>query len=190
MPAHRERRRFTAEEYLALEERSSTRSEFYQGEIYATSGGSIEHNRLVRNLTLQLGSALEGGPWELFAADLRLYIAEHDLFTYPDLFVVCGALSRLRGRKDTLTDAGLIAEVLSPTTEVYDRGEKFLFYQSLPSLREYLLVRQDRAEVEHHTREAPGQWRSTTIRQGRVALPSLGIVIDLEGLYRGVELPG
>lgn len=190
MLAHREPRRFTREEYLALEERADTKSEYHQGSIYAMTGASMEHNQLVRNLAVAMGGALKGGACQLFLADMRLHVAAHDLFTYPDLFVVCGAPPRMAGRRDTLTDATLVVEVLSPSTELYDRGEKFLFYQTLPSFREYMLVSQTRLLVERHTMTHPGQWISTRFEGGAVALTSVAIEIALAEIYEGVELTG
>jgi Uma2 family endonuclease len=189
MLAHHRRRLFTPEEYLQLEQHSQTKSEYYQGEIYSMSGASVEHNQLVRNLTLQLGSALQDGPCQLFVADLRLHVEAHNLFTYPDLFVVCGPLARLKGRTDTLLDATLIIEVLSDSTEAYDRGQKLLFYQDLPSFREYLLVSQDRCQAELHTMQRPGQWLSTRSHEGEIFLESINAHLTLSEIYRGVQLP-
>lgn len=190
MFAYRDRRRFSPEEYLNLEERSDTKSEFYGGEIYVMAGASIEHNQIVRNLSTELDNALRGGECQVFVADMRLYVARHQLFTYPDLLVVCGSLPRMPGRRDTLDDARLIIEVLSPGTEVYDRGEKFLFYQSLPSFEEYLVVGQDRPFAERHVRQSPSQWLSTTYgsRSETLELASLQLTIPLDSIYRGVEL--
>ncbi|MGE0490512.1 MAG: Uma2 family endonuclease [Vulcanimicrobiota bacterium] len=189
MLAHRQPRLFKHREYLALEQASETRSEYYQGQIFAMTGGTVEHNQIVRNLTLELGLALRGGPCQVFVTDLRLFIATHDLFTYPDLFVVCGPLARLEGRSDTLTDATLVVEVLSPSTEVYDRGEKFLFYQSLPSLAEYLLVSQQ-PRVERRTRTGPGEWHTSLFQQldQSLELASVGVTLKLADIYREVEL--
>ena len=188
MLAHRERRRFTHAEYLTLEEGADAKSEFYQGEIYAMSGASVEHNQIVRNLTAALDPALRDGPCQLFVADLRLFVAAHDLFTYPDLFVVCGPLARLGSRNDTLTDATCIIEVLSPSTEAYDKGQKFLFYQDLPSFKEYLLVSQDLKKVELHSQQRPGQWLSTQFTDGEFELVSLGACLSLNDIYRDVQL--
>lgn len=190
MLAHREPRRFTQDEYLVLEERAATKSEYHQGAIYAMTGGSVEHNQVVRNLAVEIGGALKGGPCQLFLSDMRLYVAAHDLFTYPDLFVVCGAPLRMAGRRDTLTDATLVVEVLSPSTELYDRGEKFLFYQTLPSLREYVLVSQDRVLLERHTMTQPGQWVSNRFEGGGVTLASVGVELALDEVYRGVQRAG
>ncbi|MGE0488904.1 MAG: Uma2 family endonuclease [Vulcanimicrobiota bacterium] len=187
MLAHRERRRFTPAEYLALEERSETRSEFYRGEIFAMSGGTVEHNRLVRNLTALLDAGLRGSSCEVFVADMRLHVAAHELFTYPDLFVVCGPLPRMTERADTLVDAKLVVEVLSPSTEKYDRGEKFHLYQGLPSFSEYLLVRQDRIEIERHSRRSPDEWVWSRHREAdQIELASIGLCLAAADIYRDV----
>jgi Uma2 family endonuclease len=186
MLAHHQRRRFTHEEYLQIEERSSIKSEYYKGDIYAMSGATVAHNQIVRNLALEIGPHLKEGPCQLFLADLRLHVQAHELFTYPDLFVVCGPLVGLEGRSDTLTDATLIIEVLSGSTQEYDRGQKFLFYQSLPSFREYLLVSQDQQMVELHTLRRPGQWLSTQSTDGEIVLSSVEARLGLTEVYRGV----
>ena len=187
MLANRERRLFTQEEYFLLEEQAESKSEFYHGEIFAMSGASIEHNQLVRNLTVAIDAQLRGGSCQLFMTDLRLQVATHKLFTYPDLFVVCGPLARFKGRSDTLTDATLIVEVLSQSTEIYDRGQKFLFYQTLPSLREYLLVSQDKVQAELHSSKRPGQWLSIQQNEGSIELSSVKANLSLDDIYRGVE---
>lgn len=186
MLAHHERRKFTPSEYLALEEISQTKNEYYQGEIYGMSGATIEHNQIVRNLTVGLDPQLREGPCQLFVADLRLHVAAHGLFTYPDLFVVCGPLTRYEGRSDTLVDAKLVIEVLSSSTKDYDRGQKFLFYQDLPSFGEYLLVSQERQSLELHTLQRPGQWLSTSITEGQVELASIGASLSVADIYRDV----
>lgn len=190
MLAHRERRLFTPEEYLSIEEKSASKSEFYQGEIFAMSGGTLEHAQIVRDLTIDLGQALRGSDCQVLGSDLRLQVARHKLFTYPDLYVVCGEPRRLLGRTDTLTDATLIIEVLSPGTEFYDRGEKFLLYQGLPSFREYLLISQDQRKVEHHVRLSRGGWRSETFAGGAsFQLKSFPYQLVVDDLYRSVKSP-
>ena len=113
----RQQRRFTPEEYLLLEERAETRSEYCRGEIFAMSGGTVAHNRIVRNILGLLDTALSPSKCEAFPSDLRLYVEKSQLFTYPDVLVVCGELPYLPGRSDTLTDATLLVEVLSPSTQ-------------------------------------------------------------------------
>lgn len=190
MLAHRERRLFTPEEYLVLEENADSKSEYYRGEIFAMSGGSVEHGQICRNLMLLIGNALQGKSCQPLGSDVRLWLARHELFTYPDLYVVCGPLLRLPGRNDTLMDATMIVEVLSPKTELYDRGEKFLFYQSLPSFREYLLVRQDQPEIERHLRGARGSWSGTKLRAGQsLQFRSFEGTIAVDDIYRDVQLP-
>ncbi|MBI3924102.1 MAG: Uma2 family endonuclease [Armatimonadetes bacterium] len=190
MLAHRQRRLFTPEEYLVLEERSETKSEYHRGEIFSMTGGSMEHNELVRNVTVELAGTLRDSACRVFVADMRLHVPAHDLFTYPDVYVVCGPPRRMERRRDTLVDATLIVEVLSPSTEVYDRGEKFLFYQTLPSFREYLLVSQERILVERHTRRQPGEWLSVEFSGSTQTfeLASIGVTIRIDEIYRGVEL--
>ena len=191
MLAHRERRLFTHEEYFAIEESSDTKSEFYRGEIFAMSGGSVEHNQIARKLLRLVDTALDGTACQVFFADLRLNISAYDLITYPDLFVACGSLKRLPGRKDTLTDATMVIEVLSPKTELYDQSEKFLFYKSLPSFKEYLLVSQSQAKVERHHRSARGEWRSSQFGPGQsFSLKSIHCEIAVDEVYRGVDLLG
>ena len=162
MLAHRERRLFTPEEYLSIEEKAETKSEYYRGEIFAMSGASIERGQISTNLTYALVGALRGSGCQLFGSDVRLHISDHQLFTYPDLYVVCGPLKRMPGRKDTLLDATLVVEILSDSTELYDRSEKFLFYRSLPSFKEYLLVYQSKAMVERHALSPKKEWVSST----------------------------
>ncbi|MBX3168737.1 MAG: Uma2 family endonuclease [Candidatus Eremiobacteraeota bacterium] len=143
----------TIEQYFEHEERSEARHEYWNGEIFLMSGGTLDHNTIVLNLVSELRPALRGGSCRLFAQDLRLWVETFQLFTYPDLFVVCGPPPLFPGRKDTVTDATLVIEVLSPSTRDYDAGDKFKFYRSLPS--------QDEVRVQHHQRQASNQWLLT-----------------------------
>lgn len=189
MLAQREPRRFTHKEYLGLEEQAEIRSEYYHGGIYSMTGGSVSHNQIVRNLTAFMVNSLRGGPCQAFMTDLRLHIEEHDLFTYPDLFVVCGELQMYQNRSDTLTDATLVLEVLSPSTEVYDRGEKFLFYQSLPSIQEYILVSQHSPMIEIRRRVKAGEWHTMQVAgiDRCLELQSIDASLDLSVVYEGVR---
>ena len=190
MLAQREPRRFNHREYLGLEEQADVRSEYYHGKIYSMTGGSVCHNQIVRNLTGFMVNSLRGGPCQAFMTDLRLYIEEHDLFTYPDLFVVCGDLQMYGSRTDPLTDATLVVEVLSPSTEVYDRGEKFLFYQSLPSIQEYVLISQDSPTVEIRQKVRAGEWHTKEIAglAESLELKSVNAHLPLSLIYEGVDL--
>ncbi|MCE7872235.1 Uma2 family endonuclease [bacterium CPR1] len=188
MLSHRERRRFTPEEYLQLEETSTCRNEYIGGEIFSMTGGSLDHNRLVGNLFAALKQALRGGPCEVFSSDVRLLVERFTLFTYPDLVVVCGPPRLMADRPDTLTDARVIVEVLSPSTESYDRSEKFRMYRALPSLEEYVLVAQDAVRVERHHRQASGDWLWTelTQREDRLELLSLALAVGVNEIYESV----
>ncbi len=182
---HLERRRFTPEEYLMLEERSELKSEYYDGEIYQMTGGTLNHNRIVTNLATHLSTALSGSGCEVFQSDVRLLVERWTLFTYPDLMIVYGPPRLLKGRRDTLTDARVIIEVLSPSTESYDRGDKFKMYGALPSLVEFVLVSQDEHKVESFLRQQNGPW--VTAQSGEMLrLSCLELEIPVAAAYKNV----
>ncbi|RMD86186.1 MAG: Uma2 family endonuclease, partial [Calditrichaeota bacterium] len=133
---------YTPEEYLALEEAAEYKSEYYKGEIFAMSGASINHNRIVMNLSTELNTALRDTKCEVFMSDMRLWVEAVQLFTYPDIVILCEQPQFYDDRDDTITNPFIIFEVLSESTKNYDRGEKFEFYRSLPSFQEYILVDQ------------------------------------------------
>lgn len=180
---------FTPEEYLLIEENSrDSKSEYHAGIIYAMSGGSINHARVVRNLQNGIDAQLRGKGCEVFSSDVRVFVEKYNLFTYPDLLVVCGDLSYFPGRTDTLTDAKLIVEVLSPSTARYDKGEKFQFYLGLPSLESYVTVAQDDYLVQNHTRSEHGwQMLEGKGHEETLHLPSLDISLPFSDIYRDVE---
>lgn len=177
----------TPEEYLRRERAAETRSEYYRGRIYAMTGGSPNHARLVLNLGAALNAQV-GRDCEAFITILRLRVLANGLYTYPDVFVRCGPVRYDDERRDTLLDATLIAEVLSPSTAAYDRGEKFALYRELESLRTYVLVAQDRPHVEVFEREG-GRWILTEVSglDATLDLPSIGASIALRELYARVE---
>ena len=136
-----ERQRYSSEDYLMLEETSELRSEYLDGQIIPIAGGSPEHNRIIGNIYRLLDdSADEYDDVAVFFSDMRLWIPQTRTHTYPDVMVIADGLQMLEGRKDTVMNPRLIAEVLSDSTKDYDRGEKFRFYRSLSSFQEYLLV--------------------------------------------------
>ena len=187
----RQQRRFTPEEYLIIEENSKdSKSEYYEGVIYAMTGGSINHARIVRNLLNGIDAQLRGKNCEVFGSDVRVFVEKHTLFTYPDLLVVCGELPYFPGRTDTLTDAKLIVEVLSPGTAHYDKGEKFQFYLGLPSLECYVTVAQDEILIQNHTRSQNG-WQMVELSgpDATLQLTTLDLSLPCVDIYRDVELP-
>jgi Uma2 family endonuclease len=179
------RPRFTPEEYLALERPSASKSEYLSGEIFVMTGASRRHNRIVLNLSFALDSQLRGKGCEVFASDMRLRVPAADLYTYPDVVVACGEPRFEDPELDTLLNPALIVEVLSKSTEGYDRGAKFEHSRTLPSLSEYLLVAQDRIHVERFVREAGDRWVLTeTDDPGfSLELSSIGCTLALSDVY-------
>jgi Uma2 family endonuclease len=148
----------TAADYLAIERAAETKSEFFDGEMFAMAGTTKNHARIVMNLSRELSARLKGRTCEPFATDLRVKIEANGLYTYPDLVVVCGGQHFEDDRLDTLLNPTLIVEVLSETTERYDRVKKFDLYRALPSLQEYVLISQSEPRVEQFLRQPDGEW--------------------------------
>jgi Uma2 family endonuclease len=177
------------EDYLAVERESlEVKHEYVAGDVFAVSGGSYEHSLIATNLTRALGNRLAGGPCVVLSSDLRLRIEAADACVYPDVSVLCGAPAFYDDRRDVLTNPILIAEVLSPSTEAYDRGAKFAHYRGLPSLRHVLLIAQDRLSVEVCTREPEERWvlRAYTEAEALVELDALGCRLPLAEFYERV----
>jgi len=185
------KRRFTPKEYLALERRSETRNEFYNGEIFAMSGASREHNLISVNVLRDIGNQLEDRPCEAYTSDMRISIEVTGLYTYPDVSVVCGEPRFLDSEVDTLLNPTVIVEVLSPTTEAYDRGVRFRHYRRIDSLREFVLISQERMLVERFTRQGNDWVLSDMTDPDQVLkLESIGCQIPLGRIYSKVTFPG
>ena len=183
--------RYTAEQYLEIDRRSERKSEYYDGRIYEMTGATYSHNVVASNTLVGLQTRLRGGPCRAVGSDLRVYIRASGLFTYPDVVVTCGPPEFHDGRRDTLLNPSLLVEVLSPSTEAYDRGEKFAHYRRVESLCDYLLISQDQARVEHFARDGE-RWVLTALDGlgQTLALPTIGVELLLVELYEGVDLPG
>ena len=180
----------TPEEYLERERQAEYKSEYYNGEIFAMSGGTRNHSLLTSNAIAALHTALQGTDCLAFTSDLRVHIPASGLFTYPDVSVVCGPDELLDEQHDTLLNPVLIVEVLSRSTERYDRGRKFAFYRSIPSLREYVLVSQRQKLVEVFRKNEEGLWvlHEYDAERGAVVLEAVGCTLDLDALYANVTL--
>jgi Uma2 family endonuclease len=152
------KRKMTEAQYLAIERAAQTKSDFYAGEMYAMAGAKRNHNLVVTNVVGSLYQQLQKRPCELYSNDMRVRVNPSGLFTYPDAVVVCGKIEFLDGQDDTLLNPTLIVEVLSDSTVSYDRGFKASCYRRLPSLREYLLIEQDRPQIERYVRTTKGKW--------------------------------
>lgn len=189
MEAHR-RRYLTPEEYLTIERQSAIRSEYLHGEMFAMSGSSREHNLIVTNLSREISTQLRGRPCETYTNDQRVHIPSTSVYTYPDLVVACGEPRFQDQQFDTLLNPVVIIEVLSPNTEAYDRGEKFEGYRTIDSLKEYVLVAQDKPRVEHYLRQDGNRWLLTAVSglDARVSLPSIQCELALAEIYERIEL--
>ncbi len=182
-----ESRVWTAAEYLIWERSSPEKHGFYRGEVFAMAGASRAHNLIALNLAAMLRNALLDRPCEAYPSDLRVRVAATGLYTYPDATALCSPPIFEDDAADTLTNPELIVEILSPTTEAYDRGEKFEQYRSIPSFREYLLVAQDKALVEHFVRQEDGTWNLRVLHAGDVlTLPGLACSFAVDEIYRKV----
>jgi len=182
-------RKLTEAEYLALERAAEFKSEFFAGEMFAMAGGTRRHSLIGGNLVREVGGKLRGRPCVAYNGDLRVKIEATGLLTYPDLSVACGDEQFLDSEEDTLLSPILIAEVLSESTEAYDRGRKFEHYQRIPSLREYLLVSQSAPRLEQFIRQSGGDWlfRQAVGLEATLVIPSLEITIALSEIYANVK---
>ena len=176
--------------YLALERAAPYKSEYHHGEIVAMAGASRRHNLLVASLVRLLGNALLDRDCNVYPSDLRVRTSEGALYSYPDVTVTCGEEQFEDEHADTLLTPLLLLEVLSESTEAYDRGKKFEHYQRIPSLMEYVLVAQDRCRVEQFVRQDDGRWIYYEVhrRDGMISLPSIGCDLPLAEVYAKVKL--
>lgn len=182
---------FTPEEYLAMEEVADYKSEYFQGEIFAMSGGSANHSTITSNCITGLNLALKAKPCRVFESNMRLLVKRNGLYTYPDVMVVCGKVEFVPKRNDTLTNPVIIVEVLSPSTRDYDRVKKFALYKPLDSLREYLLVDSEQIHVTHLRRTDPeSAWTIEMYDdlQTVLHLDSVGCDLALAQIFDKVEL--
>jgi len=167
------------------------RSEFVGGEVFAMTGASVQHNAIVANIVRELGTQMKGRPCQVYANDLKVRIRSADAGKYPNLIALCGEHQFQDGRRDVLLNPSLIVEVLSDSTEAYDRGDKFALYRQIPSLREYLLVSQHRVQVELFSRGEDGRWTLTDFSAltDSVPLASVHCTLSLAEIYDKVEFP-
>ena len=179
---------YTEDEYFEFERTSFGRWEYVKGEIRAMSGGTADHNMISGNLVRILGNALVPKGCRVFGSDMKVH-TRADVNTLPDVSVVCGPLGFYQGRKDIITNPTLIAEVLSDSTEAYDQGDKFLHYQTIPTLTDYLLVAQDEARVQLYTRhDDHWDYRDISGLTSAVHLPSVETTLALSDIYALIEL--
>lgn len=181
----------TPEEYLTLERQAETKSEYFQGEVYAMAGASPRHTLIAANTVALLVLGLKGRPCTVHGSDLRLKVPATGLYSYADVTVVCGKAQFEDRHQDVVLNPTVIFEVLSRSTEGYDRGEKFEHYRTLESLTDYVLVSQRRPLVEHFARQADGSWvlKPYAGVESTVLIPSIGCDLPLADMYDKVEWP-
>ena len=182
----------TPEEYLEIERKAEFKSEYYKGEVFAMAGALRAHNSVLANLIRELSQQLRPRDCDVYPSDMRVQVSDTGLYTYPDCSVVCAERKFVDGRFDTLLNPTVLAEVLSPSTEAYDRGFKFKLYQSLPSLKEYVLIASNYMQVDLYVRQPDDKWLLSTASDpdAVVEVPSIGCRLKLADLYEKVELIG
>lgn len=170
-------------EYLAFEKDAETKHEYVNGMVYAMAGGSVEHGRLTMRIGAALLRGLEGRPCEVLSSDVRVRIEASGRSTYPDATVVCSEIQRASDDTEAIVNPTVLVEVLSPSTETSDRGEKWAHYQLLPSLQEYVLVSQDERRIEVYRRTGADEWAYRVVTAGTLELASLDVHLDVDALY-------
>ncbi len=179
----------TPQAYLDRERQAETKSQYFQGEIFAMTGASRQHNLIAVNTVITLGPQLRDRDCEIYSGDMRVKVSPSGLYTYPDVTVVCGEPQFEDAELDTLLNPKVLFEVLSPSTADYDRGGKFAKYRRLPSLQEYVLISQDRPLIEHYVRQGQNQWVLTENESldHTLVLPSIGCELPLAEIYLKVH---
>lgn len=185
MSSHPQPAWLSPEQYLAAERRGEGRHEYLAGEIHAMTGASRKHGLIVTNLARILSGELLDAPCEVYVSDMRVRVSPTNSYVYPDVVAVCTEPRFEDEHVDTLINPTVIVEVLSPSTEDYDHGKKWMLYQQISSLRDYLLVAQDRVQVEQYTRQDDGAWlyRVTTDPAAVLELPSIRCLVEIRGVY-------
>ena len=180
----------SALEYLAWERTQPEKHEYHLGEVFAMAGGSPRHGFLSNAMGAELRASLRGKGCHVLNSDVRLSAKQGKRYVYPDASVACSAVQMEPGTTDVVANPKIVVEVLSPSTEAYDRGEKWEAYQRIPSLTDYLLVSQSAAQIEHYQRESDGSWRYRLTGAGQNVTLSGGAILAIDAVYDGAfDLP-
>jgi Uma2 family endonuclease len=186
-----ERSQLSAVEFLAWEREQAARHEFFRGEVFAMAGGSPRHNALSSRLNAALRVAFGDRGCEVFSSDQRIGFGAGERYVYPDVTVVCGRIALEPGSTDVITNPILLVEVLSGSTEQYDRGLKWEGYQRVESLTDYVLVSQTEPRIEHYRRETGELWIYRALGPGQRLVVGGTVELDLDAIFAGVfDLPG
>lgn len=177
------------ESYLEEERKALNKSEYYKGEIFAMAGATKAHNKIVASIIAAVGQYLKGKSCSFFPSDLRVYNSTNGLYTYPDVTIVCGKEEYLDEEFDTLLNPTVLIEVLSASTENYDRGIKFKLYRSIPSLKNYILVSSTEHAAEIYTRKENDNWLLNTTKEkdGRLHISAIDFDLSLSDIYAQVD---
>jgi len=166
---------YTPQEYLALERSKPQKNEYFNGEIFAMGGASERHNLIVGNVFASLHTQMRGKPCKVYSSDMRVKIRQTSLYTYPDVVALCGEAKFDDEQQDTLLNPTVINEVLSKSTEGYDRGDKFAHYRRIDSLLDYVLITQEKIRIEHYRRQPDNQWLMVEMSQPQEGVELLSI---------------
>lgn len=176
-------------DYLSMERASPHKHEYYQGEVFAMSGASWNHNLIARNLNTMVLPFLKGKPCSMFGSDLRIHIPENTLYTYPDFSIICGNPETMDEEQDTVIKPAAIIEILSPTTKSYDRGDKFNLYRQIPTLQEYILIDSESVSIEHFIKTNVHEWVLTEWKDitHSFIIKTVAIPVTLQELYLDIK---
>lgn len=179
----------TEEEYLAFDRASTTKYEYYNGRIYAMTGAKEPHNLINGNTLATLHSQLRQKPCRIYASDMRVKVTKTGLNTYPDIVIICGQPQFTDSTRDTVTNPVVIIEILSDSTERYDRGTKFQNYRTIDTLRDYILIAQDHHHIEHFSRQDGGLWvlQEATSDTDSIRILSIECTLSVQDVYEKVE---
>jgi Uma2 family endonuclease len=179
----------SANEFLQAERSAKEKHELHQGHVVAMAGASLAHNEIVANLIGNIKTHLKGRPCRIYPSDLRVAVATTDSFTYPDASIVCGKPKMLDSTFDTLVNPAVLIEVMSTSTEQYDRGTKFFYYMQIPSLKEYILISSTTKFAQTAIRQQDGSWKFEEVTSGDAFLPiqTIEYKISMEEIYENVE---
>lgn len=180
------------EEYLRVERSADIRSEYHKGQIFAMAGASRNHNRIVTNVSTSLDIQLRSRDCNNYSSDMRISVQNGERYLYPDIVVTCGKEEFEDNNSDNLLNPIVIIEVLSPTTEAYDRGVKFLYYQTIESLQEYVLVSQHPHRVEVYHKQTDGAWGYRSFHQipEKIEIQTIDCILDTDDVYFKVKVEG
>lgn len=181
----------TPEEYLERERKAEFKSEYFRGQIVAMGGASRYHGRIVTNLIQEIGQQLRNRDCNLYASELRVSVSRAGMYAYPDIVVTCGEEKFVDDAFDTLLNPVLIIEVLSKSTQIYDRGQKFEAYRCSESLSEYVMVAQDKMQLEQYTRQQDGRWLFGEWNRPAdlIRFESIGVDVPLSNIYAKIDFP-